>query len=84
MIQRDDHLPTVDVRPVPLAKAARLARLAPEDLLALAIATADWPPEDRISILPGPGGPWFDPVECKGLGYILDGNPDIPRTGGVG
>lgn len=65
--------PGDETRLVTLEEAAKLAKLTPEVFMQLALATADWEPDYRTTIIPGPGGPWFDPIECEGLGFILDG-----------
>jgi hypothetical protein len=64
----------LDVRPVPLERAAELAHL-PIDVFALVVAgLADEPAGYNITVLTGPdGAPWFDPEECEGLGVVVDG-----------
>lgn len=65
--------PGDETRLVTLEAASRLAGLTPEDFMAAALATADLGPNYSTTIVHGPGGPWFDPIECEGLGHILAG-----------
>jgi hypothetical protein len=71
----DYDVPTSEVCPVPLAEAARLARLPADVLLLVAEGGA-------IGFLFTPHGPMFDPVECLGLGYIADGMDDRAKVDG--
>lgn len=68
--------PGDETRLVTLEEAAKLAKLTPEDFMAVALATADLGPGYSTTIVHGPGGPWFDPIECEGLGFILEGFED--------
>jgi hypothetical protein len=78
-----------EYRPVPLAEAARIARVSPAELLYLAAAMAGWGPY-AITVFHGPVGPLFDPQECRGLACIFEGagipldEPDDgPAPGGM-
>jgi hypothetical protein len=66
---------THEVRPVPLEEAARLARITPAELLAIA-AAPELTGEYGLSVLAGMEGMLFDPDECLGIAIILGRYPD--------
>lgn len=59
-----------EIRLIPLVEAARIVKVYPEELVQLAIATADQGIY-RINMFQGPGGPFFDADECEALDILM-------------
>lgn len=66
-------LSALDVQPVPLAEAARIAKLDPETLLELVETQGDLPVGYRVTTWPSLAGPMFDPDEMLALAVIAEG-----------